>query len=400
MKPFTASKKKVLFILPEILSPGGQELENVGFANCLQTDPRFEIQILNFFSFLKMDQFVNLPKVTWDLISLKHILLSKQFLKIFIKSGFKLKRSLANCFRNFPYLFDPWLRQTLSEFDICFTGISPVSLLPHIQLLCKEQNVAFVYHESSIFHQKNHAFFLQMEEYGHFLISAEEKENYLLSHYPAADYKIIRQWIYLGQQAFLSIPQKVTSKVKFGSVGRVDSGKNFILILNAIKILIERGYEVEFILSGDGPELRNLKEFAKNSGLNQAVSFTGSFPFEDRASCFEDFDVFILTSSFEGGPLVILEAMAAGKPVISTMVGDVPNRVLQNVNGFQLPINCMPKQVADCMQQYLDSKDMIQKHGLSSRELFRKEFEEQKGQYIFKEAIHQILEFHTNKRIA
>ncbi len=384
-------KRKVLFILPEILGPGGQELENIGFAKCLHSDPRFEVAILNFYSPFQVNELENLPKLDSNLPQLKQVIFNKKFLKIWIKSGFRFGMSLGNCFRNFPELFDSWLNEKLQGFDLCFTGISPTRLLPHILRLCVQNRVAFAYHESSIFHPKNDHFYKLMEKDGSFLISAQAKENYLLENYPKADYSIIKQWIYLGQEEFLKIPSRVHTPIKFGYVGRMDLGKNLQVILEAVEILKKKDLAFEFVLFGDGPELANLKAFAKNSNIEDRVNFRGSFPFEERHRCFSEIDVFVMTSTFEGGPLVILEAMAAGKPIITTNVGDVPNRVFEDQNGYILPVDCSSSSLSQAMERYLTHKEEAIKQGEKSRELFLKEFEEEACEQVFKESLLEII---------
>lgn len=384
-------KIKVLFILPEILGPGGQELENIGFAKSLTSDSRFEVEILNFFNAMSISEFDKLHQSTWSFLSLKHVFLSKQFLKIFVKSKYKLNQSLANCFRNFPQLFDSWFQEKIKDVDICFTGISPTHLLEHLLQLCDEMQVPFAYHETSIFHQKNHSFYSQLEKKGTFLISAQEKEEYLKKYYPDASYCTIRQWIYLGQTDFLLIPSKQPEKVRFGSVGRVDEGKNFLKILEAISILNQKGFPVEFVLFGDGPDLSNLQNFVEENGLEDSVTLKGAIPFDKRATSFENFDVFILTSNFEGGPLVILEAMAASKPIISTLVGDVPNRVLDGLNGYTLPVSCTAEEICLRMENYILNKVKVKEHGMKSRELFLEKFVNHTNEEVFKESLMKVL---------
>ncbi|MEN2281246.1 glycosyltransferase [Algoriphagus sp. SE2] len=387
---------KVLFILPELLGPGGQELENIGFAKCLQSDTRFEVSILNFYSPFKVEELENLPMLEWDLSQLKQVVFNKKFLKIWVKSGFKFQKSLANCFRNFPELFDSWLNEKLKTIDLCFTGISPTGLLPYILRVCMQNKVAFTYHESSIFHPKNDQFYRLMEGNGSFLISAKAKEDYLLEHYPKADYSIIKQWIYLGQEKFLKIPLGNQSPLRFGYVGRMDLGKNLQVILEAVKILKEKGHIFEFLLFGDGPEVTNLKAFTRKFGLEDQVSFKGSFPFEQRYTCFSELDVFVMTSTFEGGPLVVLEAMASGKPIITTLVGDVPNRVFEDQNGYVLPVDCSATSLSLKMKKYLDQTDQVKEHGKRSRELFLEEFEEKACQEIFKNSLLDIIRSKSN----
>jgi glycosyltransferase involved in cell wall biosynthesis len=90
-----------------------------------------------------------------------------------------------------------------------------------------------------------------------------------------------------------------------------------------------------FVLAGDGPDRAGLEAYAKERGISERVLFLGrrgDIP-ELLANC----DVFVLPSLFEGFPLSILEAMAAGKPVIATKIGGTDEAVVDGMTGILVP---------------------------------------------------------------
>jgi glycosyltransferase involved in cell wall biosynthesis len=86
------------------------------------------------------------------------------------------------------------------------------------------------------------------------------------------------------------------------------------------------------VIVGNGPLMLDLKKQAVRLGINQFVVWTGFR--EDIPEVIAAFDCFILTSSYEGFGLVLLEAMASKKPIIATSVSAIPEIVVNNETGL------------------------------------------------------------------
>src|SRR6185312_11498202 len=104
-----------------------------------------------------------------------------------------------------------------------------------------------------------------------------------------------------------------------GWVGRLSHEKGPDVFLGALA-RIEQPFKAVFI--GNGPDNYALQATASQLGLGEAISWAGVLP--DAASVFPAFDVFALSSRTEGIPIVLLEAMRANVPIVSTNVGGVP----------------------------------------------------------------------------
>jgi glycosyltransferase involved in cell wall biosynthesis len=130
------------------------------------------------------------------------------------------------------------------------------------------------------------------------------------------------------------LPDKFAGKVLI-SVGRLTEAKDQITLLSAIELLKKQGRDIYLILVGDG-EMRTAleKEIAKNN-LTDCVCLTGSR--SDVYQLLPGTDAFILSSKREGFPMSILEAMAAGLPVITTKVGGIPEVIKDGQNGILVP---------------------------------------------------------------
>lgn len=88
-------------------------------------------------------------------------------------------------------------------------------------------------------------------------------------------------------------------------------------------------------MAGQGPWLENLQRQSINLGISDRVVFLGLC--RDIPSLLDAADGFVLSSAWEGLPNVVMEAMAAAKPVVATCVGGVPELVQEGVNGYIVP---------------------------------------------------------------
>jgi glycosyltransferase involved in cell wall biosynthesis len=117
-----------------------------------------------------------------------------------------------------------------------------------------------------------------------------------------------------------------------GCVARLDPVKDLAMLLRAFARLARRHTAVHLVLVGDGPEREALRADAVRLGLSGHVHFAGTRP--NRPNLHALFDVSVLTSRSEGFPNTIVEAMAAGRPIVATRVGGVPDAVEDDRSGL------------------------------------------------------------------
>jgi glycosyltransferase involved in cell wall biosynthesis len=115
-------------------------------------------------------------------------------------------------------------------------------------------------------------------------------------------------------------------------VARLDSLKDHATALRALERLVARGPEVRLLLVGEGPEMPRIRELVRARALEPYVHFLGLRG--DIARLLSAADIGLLTSISEGIPLTLIEAMAAGLPVVSTDVGGVREVVEEGVTGL------------------------------------------------------------------
>jgi glycosyltransferase involved in cell wall biosynthesis len=117
-----------------------------------------------------------------------------------------------------------------------------------------------------------------------------------------------------------------------GTVGRLVTAKSYDLLLRAAEEVCGRRPEVRFIVVGEGPLRKSLTDLREALHLTDKVFFLGSRT--DIPELLAAIDLYIITSQREGLPISLIEAMMAGKPVVATRVGGIPEAVRHNVEGM------------------------------------------------------------------
>jgi glycosyltransferase involved in cell wall biosynthesis len=117
-----------------------------------------------------------------------------------------------------------------------------------------------------------------------------------------------------------------------GWIGRMTAVKRTDDVLLAFRALRERGVEATLCMVGDGPDRGEVERRAHDLGIMRDTLFLGYQ--EDVAPFYAAFDAMVLASGNEGTPVSAIEALAAGRPVVATRVGGVPDVVRDGEDGF------------------------------------------------------------------
>jgi glycosyltransferase involved in cell wall biosynthesis len=121
-------------------------------------------------------------------------------------------------------------------------------------------------------------------------------------------------------------------KFVVGWFGRMTAVKRTDDLLTMLAGLRERGVDALLLFVGDGDDRGRLEQRAHDLGLARSCLFVGYQ--EDVAPWYAICDAVVLTSASEGTPVTIIEALAAGRPVVATKVGGVPDVVDEGETGF------------------------------------------------------------------
>jgi glycosyltransferase involved in cell wall biosynthesis len=158
-----------------------------------------------------------------------------------------------------------------------------------------------------------------------------------------------------------------------GTVGRISKEKGHKYFLEASKIVLKDFPDAKFLIVGEG-EIRNeLERFAEEIGIADSVLFTGYY--KNLSEVLAAIDLFVIPSLTESLPLVVLEAMAAGKPVISTDVGGIPEVVIHGKTGLLVGPK-RSEEMANSIVLLLKNSDVMFNLAKNGKQLVYDEFSE------------------------
>lgn len=123
-------------------------------------------------------------------------------------------------------------------------------------------------------------------------------------------------------------PEKV---FKVGILARISEEKNHALFLE-IANRLSHHTDIEFYVAGDGPDFQKVKDQIKNSNLEHKVKLLGNL--EKPEDFIKEMDVLLLTSKREVFPMVVIEAMAVGTPMITIDQGGIREAIINNETGI------------------------------------------------------------------
>jgi glycosyltransferase involved in cell wall biosynthesis len=156
--------------------------------------------------------------------------------------------------------------------------------------------------------------------------------------------------------------------------GRHVYDKGVDVLIEAARILLSRRGDAKFVVAGDGPMRMHLEWLARSYGLGDKVLFTGRLPDDALYRAMKLADVVVVPSRYEPFGIVVLEAMAAAKPVVASRVGGLNEIVVDGETGLLVPPED-PAALASAIERLLDNPGMAREMGLRGRrrveELYR-----------------------------
>jgi glycosyltransferase involved in cell wall biosynthesis len=138
----------------------------------------------------------------------------------------------------------------------------------------------------------------------------------------------------MRDQARVELGLPASARVVAG-VGRLNPQKNFSLFLDIAAQLAPRFPDLHFLLAGDGPEEKMLREKAVALGIADRVTFSGYVA--DTRLVYLAADVLLMPSRYEGLPMTLLEAMAMGLPVVASQLDGIAEVIGDGCEGFLVP---------------------------------------------------------------
>ena len=152
------------------------------------------------------------------------------------------------------------------------------------------------------------------------------------------------------------------------NVNRLEPNKGVPYLIESLKIL-NRELNVKLILVGTGSEEEKIKRLIKHLGLSEKVKHFKNIPDKLMFQLYTLADISVTPTLYEGLPLVVLEAMACGKPIVASNVSEVPQAVKDGINGFLVPPR-NPEAIADAVLKIYD-KNLFMKMGKASKQIVK-----------------------------
>lgn len=161
----------------------------------------------------------------------------------------------------------------------------------------------------------------------------------VMSHLPPA------QWHKVGlvrmgvdtvrfSPAPVRVDRDAAAPLRVLTVGRLVPVKGMPLLVDAVAELVHRGLPVALTVVGAGPLLEPLREDVRARGLDEVVRLLGPVSQDELPKLYREADVFCLPSFNEGIPVVLMEAMATGLPVVTTAITGIPELVVDHRTGL------------------------------------------------------------------
>jgi glycosyltransferase involved in cell wall biosynthesis len=164
-------------------------------------------------------------------------------------------------------------------------------------------------------------------------------------------------------------PSNIERKNKLlfvGSLNKSDNHKGLIFLLGALKIIKQTCPDIGLDVVGEGTGMSMFEKIAEEYDVADSVRFLGGQYDEELATLYRESNIFILPTLNDSFPLVILEAMASGVPVISTNVGGIPTMIDDKETGYLIePGDSIV--LAEKIQYLLDNPEIAKAFGNKGR---------------------------------
>jgi glycosyltransferase involved in cell wall biosynthesis len=177
--------------------------------------------------------------------------------------------------------------------------------------------------------------------------------------------------VYPGVDVVDAVASPSLGPPTIGAMGRLEPIKGLAFLLAAAAVLRSRVPDLRIELAGSGACEPRLRSFAAQLGIADAVTFLGWR--DDIDSLHRRWQVFAQPSIYEGLGLSVLEAMAAGRPVVASATGGLPELVEDGLTGFLVPAGEVGALV-DRLGRLLDDEELRTRMGNAGRQRVRERF--------------------------
>lgn len=187
-------------------------------------------------------------------------------------------------------------------------------------------------------------------------------------------FEVVHVGLPVGQFTRSSPPAPRGDRPTILYIGRLVPEKGQAVLLEAAALLAGRGHLVDLTLAGEGDLRPALERRAEQLGIAAQVSFLGAVGQDRLRELYETASIFCLPSFAEGVPVVLMEAMAMGLPVVSTRITGIPELIEDGVGGL-LVAPGRPDELADRLESLLVDPTLCRELGNGGREAVLRGFD-------------------------
>jgi L-malate glycosyltransferase len=218
----------------------------------------------------------------------------------------------------------------------------------------------------------------------HFIADGSSIKNLITSqdNIPLSKITVVHNGINPGEMSRdIALREKIRSEFNIknnenliGSVGRLVSFKGYKYLLTAFKLVLEELPDTKLMIVGDGELMNSLKEQAEVLHVDKRAIFSGFR--DDLQAVYSAFDIYANTSISGGGelfPFSILYAMAQGIPIAASKVGDIPEIIKDNSNGFLIEEKS-PYRISEKLIELLKDKNKAELLGAKGKLILEENF--------------------------
>lgn len=216
-------------------------------------------------------------------------------------------------------------------------------------------------------------------------VDNSKEKKLLVKHYRIASQKIIVIPIApskKSQQRFLRAkPNRQLKKQLLGnnkhlvlSVGSLVKAKDFLTLITAAERVVKIYPDTLFVIAGEGPERKRIEEEIKKRNLQENVKLLGSISYERLPKLFISADLFMLSSSHEGFPRVVMEAALASRPIVTTAIDGIENLIKNKHTGLVVPVKD-PHKLAEAIIKLLSDPARAKEMGRRAKDLARSQLD-------------------------
>jgi len=189
-------------------------------------------------------------------------------------------------------------------------------------------------------------------------------------------------------------PWQEGSQCRIYTCGRLNIAKGQKYLIESVKLLRERGFDVRLQIAGEDEDAGNgyrkvLEKFIEEQSMSDYVELLGSVAEERNRQGYKEADIFVLPSLKEGISVAVMEAMAMETPVVVTQVGGMAELIDSGVDGMLIPPE-NPEKMADTIEKLLKDKELTLSLIQKSRQKIADKFHHRLSAQILLESLEQL----------